>query len=101
MSETVRSVLPSVRCSITSPLAYKHSITAAFGNCQKVLLGRTWHCHERSSADRIRCRQLALGRNGDQTCGCLLTWRERVLISLVTKDFLRRFPVGAEYSVEG
>ena len=30
---------------------------------------------------------MALGRNGDQT---LLSWRERVLISLVTKDFLRR-----------
>ena len=40
---------------------------------------------------------MALGRNGDQTCGCLLSWRERVLISLVTKDFLRRIlpvPVG-------
>jgi len=47
----------------------------------------------------LECLELALGRNGDQTCGCLLTWRERVLISLVTKDFLRRdLAVGARTS---
>ena len=44
---------------------------------------------------------MALGRNGDQTCGCLLSWRERVLISLVTKDFLRRIPPVAGRSSEG
>jgi len=44
---------------------------------------------------------VALGRNGDQTCGCLLSWRERVLISLVTKDFLRRIPPVAGRSSEG
>jgi hypothetical protein len=33
---------------------------------------------------------VALGRNGDQTCGCLLSWVERISISSVTNDLLRR-----------
>ena len=33
---------------------------------------------------------MALGRNGDQTCGWLLSWVERISISSVTNDFLRR-----------
>src|SRR5689334_8213788 len=41
MIETLRSVLPSVRRSITSPHAYRHSITTASRNGLKVLQERT------------------------------------------------------------
>ena len=44
---------------------------------------------------------LALGRNGDRTCGCLLSWRERISISLVTKDFLRCRGVTIAVAVRG
>src|SRR6516164_2293489 len=49
MSETVRSVLPSLRRSIASLHVYRHSITAVSRNGQKVLKDHTWHCHGRSS----------------------------------------------------